>query len=163
MSPTKARISVPTSSTAKIRQRGGRQQQLSSFLALLFSLFPELDLSLRLEVAEVAATHRPTCQDDTWHGRCHCLNVLITRPHSDLGTSVVILRAPVPPRPCSHAGRVVLYWPERDLELTLPPAAVLAGNKEAAPCQRGSSKPFQCVWAGWGGGEGECWHRGVGW
>lgn len=41
--------------------------------------------------------------------------------------------------PWCHAGHVVLYWPERELELTLPPAAVLAGNKEAALCQRGVS------------------------
>lgn len=45
-------------------------------------------------------------------------------------------------RPCAPvavAGHVVLYWPARELQLTLPPAADLAGNKEAALCQRGLS------------------------
>lgn len=37
------------------------------------------------------------------------------------------------------AGYVPLYWLIWELQMTLPPADDLAGNKEAALCQRGLS------------------------
>lgn len=90
---------------------------------------------------------------------------------------LVLIRATTPQHPCHHAGLVVIYWPQRELQLTLPPAADLAGNKEPAVCQRGPSLPPLEGEDGWEGAtvleqrnlalrsaprwEGpNCWHRG---